>query len=360
MPELFILFLLAVYKVIIVYFGFMILFLCPSLVVYQEFLLWNNETALKPLSLLGLIKVYCLAVLWMTLCLIGSVLLLPKYALTRDVSYETQCIVEPCITRFCAWLLLGKTRIIDIHKLPPPNDRLESNVLIRKEQPNDQHQEKNGYIYVANHSSMIDTMVVYHLSRRFKWWSKSSLKYIPGVGYIGILGKHILVDRFNKKNNKSALGRTPTDTTRKSQNTASNLFTQSSFFLKEGHSVFVFPEGTRRMESMPFKNGAFKIAVQNCIDVVPISIDIPRTNPWNGCYPFTRDEKVAATITVHNPIEVNKNTDLETLKAICHKTIFSVLPQNFNVEQGKVEEIYNKSVVNENKVHVQNNGKKQH
>ena len=48
----------------------------------------------------------------------------------------------------------------------------------------------------------------------------------------------------------------------------------------------IFPQGTRRViENLPFKDGAFKIAIENEAPLIPVSINIP-INMWNSMYPL--------------------------------------------------------------------------
>lgn len=81
-------------------------------------------------------------------------------------------------------------------------------------------------------------------------------------------------------------------------------------------------------ERLPFKDGAYKVAMENGSDIIPISIKIPMTC-WNSWYPLCllwggKCEKVV--LTVHKPIPTNKDMKLEDLKKKSYDAIYSVLP----------------------------------
>lgn len=111
-------------------------------------------------------------------------------------------------------------------------------------------------IYVANHSSYIDALIatiVAPLGTRFV--AKKEVFSAPILGHvIKVLG-HLPIDRTNMSRGM--------DDTRDIQAA-----------LEEGHSIFIFPEGTFSYAAglRPFRLGAFKIAVEAQVPVVPISI----------------------------------------------------------------------------------------
>ena len=88
-------------------------------------------------------------------------------------------------------------------------------------------------------------------------------------------------------------------------------------------------KGTRRMAvRLPFKDGAYKVALESESQLVPISIEIPH-NVWNNWYPLCllwggSYDKVI--ITCHKSIEVKKDMDREEIKKKTYDAIFSVIP----------------------------------
>ena len=93
--------------------------------------------------------------------------------------------------------------------------------------------------------------------------------------------------------------------------------------------MFFFPQGTRRMAvRLPFKDGAYRVAMENESLLVPISINIPLTC-WNSWYPLCLlwGGKVDnVVLTAHEPIRARKDMDKEELKKRTYDAVFSVVP----------------------------------
>jgi len=112
------------------------------------------------------------------------------------------------------------------------------------------------YIVVANHQSQYDIFVIYGwLPLDFRWVMKIQLRKIPFLGFACYRLGHIFIDRSNTQ---SALD---------SINAAKDR-------IKNGTSVLFFPEGTRSNDGKlkQFKKGAFKLAIDMRLPVLPVSI----------------------------------------------------------------------------------------
>ena len=279
--------------------------------VHQESKIWKSK-GIPSLSLAGKVKVFLFNMCWMLGCLIGAIFVLLRHIATlgaTDLSKESNRMVEDTVAKLCIKAFVGNVKIIGSEHLPPL-DIIPAPV------------------YIANHASQIDLGVVYYLNRRFKWIAKLAVLYVPGVGLVMYLSKHVFIDRTKGKNEKSV----------------SNLFEQSRIAVQEGLPMFFFPQGTRRIvERLPAKDGAFIVAQTNHSVLVPISIEIP-PNAWNSNYPLNLlfGGKHAATtipcvtITINPSIPssaisssngVNEKEDRERLKNQCMELIYSVLPK---------------------------------
>lgn len=271
----------------------------PILSVFQERKIWKSHL-LPSISPLGLVKVFLFNVLWMGLTLAGSLILLPKFVLGKFLGGGLDCqreahVVERITAKVCALCFIcpkveirgGENLPVDDGSSPAP-------------------------VYVANHASQVDLSVVYFLGRRFKWISKDSVRYLPGVGLIMTMSQHVFIVRTGK-NRKSV----------------SNLYQQSNDAIQSGLPMFFFPQGTRRMAvRLPFKDGAYRVAMENESCLVPISINIPLTC-WNSWYPLCLlwGGKVDnVVLTVHEPIRARKDMDKEELKKRTYDAVFSVVP----------------------------------
>ena len=119
------------------------------------------------------------------------------------------------------------------------------------------HHLKQGatYVLVANHQSVADIIAVLHLKHPFKFIAKRELFWIPFLGWSLSLAGYIPLIRGNRKSGKEAVQK-------------------ASGYLEQGVSVLLFPEGTRSRdgEIHDFKGGAFKLAAELKIPIVPIVI----------------------------------------------------------------------------------------
>lgn len=111
-------------------------------------------------------------------------------------------------------------------------------------------------IFIANHQSVLDIPVTMSLlPGRVRMMTKRSLFRIPIFGWLLSLEDFVPVDRNHRE--KARLSLTPAER-----------------LLEKGSSVFVFPEGTRSRtgEIGFFKTGAFRLAVNTGVPVIPLAI----------------------------------------------------------------------------------------
>lgn len=113
---------------------------------------------------------------------------------------------------------------------------------------------KKTYVFVANHQSFADIVVLYGIKHDFKWLAKSYLFAVPLLGLILSLNQHIVLK-------KSASG-------------LKNMRARCRKLLDEGMSVFIFPEGKRSVDGQigHFHDGAFKIALEQNVEIVPVVV----------------------------------------------------------------------------------------
>ena len=130
------------------------------------------------------------------------------------------------------------------------------------------------YVFVANHQSMFDVWLVYGwLPVIFKWLMKAELRHVPFVGIGCKAAGHIFVDRRNAK-------------------AAMESLKEVGKQLVNGVCTVIFPEGTRSKngEIGRFKRGAFQIAWELGLPVIPLSLDgcfevLPKGKPFVHRHP---------------------------------------------------------------------------
>lgn len=165
------------------------------------------------------------------------------------------------------------------------------------------------YVFVANHQGAFDIWSIYgYLNHNFKWLMKKGLEKIFLVGYACKIAHHIFVD-----DTKLASIR---ETIEESEET-----------LRDGMSLVIFPEGSRTWDGkmIPFKRGAFLLASEFKLPVVPITIDGAFRAMPRSTYNVTPG---TITMTIHKPIEPGeKGFNTKLLMTQCKEAIESALPQ---------------------------------
>lgn len=142
--------------------------------------------------------------------------------------------------------------------------------------------KKQSYIFLANHQGYFDIFLIYgYLGWPFKWMMKEYLRKLPFVGYACLKSKQIYVGE--------------------SRASIAHAVRMAEETLTDGMSMTIFPEGTRTPDGKlgPFKRGAFMLANDINLPIVPITINgsydiLSRTATW------VHSGKL--TMTIHKPI----------------------------------------------------------
>jgi 1-acyl-sn-glycerol-3-phosphate acyltransferase len=139
------------------------------------------------------------------------------------------------------------------------------------------------YVVVSNHESFTDILLISHLPWEMKWLSKAELFRIPVMGWLMWLAGDIPVKRGFGPSAVEAMARC-----RKA--------------LANRVSVMIFPEGTRSKtaELLPFKDGAFRLAIEAGVPILPLAVSgtstALRKHDW-------RFGKSVAEVRVLEPVE---------------------------------------------------------
>jgi len=165
---------------------------------------------------------------------------------------------------------------------------------------------KQSYIVVANHQSNYDVFAFYGwLPVDFRWVMKKEMRKVPILGIFCEKAGHIFIDR---KNTEEAV---------KSLQEAANK-------IRNGTSILFFPEGTRndKKELLPFKKGAFKMALDLKLPVLPVTI-----RGSNDIMPLNQIAVFPGRIEliIHEPIDTLKYNDADSLLIETREVIQSAL-----------------------------------
>jgi 1-acyl-sn-glycerol-3-phosphate acyltransferase len=140
--------------------------------------------------------------------------------------------------------------------------------------------DKNkAYVYVSNHQSLLDILILFRIFSHFKWVSKIEVFKIPFIGWNMRLNDYIEIDRGKVKSN----GR---------------MIKECNKTIKNGNSVMIFPEGTRSEDGKmrPFKLGAFEIAKESKCPIIPIVIKGTANALPKGGFELKGKHKMSITI----------------------------------------------------------------
>ena len=112
------------------------------------------------------------------------------------------------------------------------------------------------YVFVANHQSMADVLVLCGIKKLYKWVAKVQVMSLFGVGHLMRVNQYISIEH-------------------KSISSVRRMLKQGRHWLKQGVSIFIFPEGERSHDGnlLHFKEGPFRMAADCDVPVVPIVIE---------------------------------------------------------------------------------------
>jgi 1-acyl-sn-glycerol-3-phosphate acyltransferase len=136
-------------------------------------------------------------------------------------------------------------------------------VRIQGEQP-----ASGAYVCVSNHQSFLDIFGMSRQRREMKWIAKEEIFKLPFFGLYFRLSGDIPVNRGDRESGGAAL-------------------TKARWYLDRGMPVMIFPEGTRSRDGKmgPFKPGAFRLAIEAQVPVLPVAVTgsaygMPKGSPW--------------------------------------------------------------------------------
>ena len=133
-----------------------------------------------------------------------------------------------------------------------------------------EHLQTRPAVFISNHQSELDVLLLGAVfPPHCAVTAKKSLAPVPFLGWFMSLSGTVFIDRANRQ-------------------TAMKAFEGAAAEMRrERQSVFIFPEGTRSYATepmlLPFKKGAFHLAVKAQVDIVPIVA---------GCYSGVMSSKM--------------------------------------------------------------------
>lgn len=181
------------------------------------------------------------------LFVLGALLLAVTYPFDRD-------------RRMLHTLVCGWCHALWLHLSPGWRTRVEGR----------EHLPRGPCVLVVNHQSAADILAVMGLGYQYKFVAKASLFSVPVVGWMMTLLAYVPIVR----NSSTALHQ---------------LLVPCRRWLRRGMPVLIFPEGTysKGGQLLPFKRGAFQLALEEHVPVVPVVVEgtselLEGDGPWMG------------------------------------------------------------------------------
>lgn len=168
--------------------------------------------------------------------------------------------------------------------------------------------DRSGYVVVANHESVADPFLLSWLPFDMRWVAKEELFRPPLVGWAMRWGGDIPLRRGQGDSVRAMLE-------------------ECERALAGGISVMMFPEGTRSSDGdlLPFKDGAFSLAIRAQVPVLPIALSgtremRPKHSRWFG--------KAHARARILSPIPTRGlgEKDVATVRERAREAIMGALP----------------------------------
>jgi lysophosphatidate acyltransferase len=137
--------------------------------------------------------------------------------------------------------------------------RLTTGVQFEIDDPNDYLNKTRPAVFIGNHQTELDVLMLGCIFPKYcSVTAKKSLKSVPFLGWFMALSGTVFIDRANSSSARHAMTGAAEEIQRDRQ------------------SVYMFPEGTRSYAKepmlLPFKKGAFHLAVQAGVPIVPVVV----------------------------------------------------------------------------------------
>jgi 1-acyl-sn-glycerol-3-phosphate acyltransferase len=164
------------------------------------------------------------------------------------------------------------------------------------------------YVVVANHESQADPFLLSFLPWDMRWVAKEELFKPPVTGWAMRFGGDIPIRRGEGESVRS-------------------MMAECKRAIAGGISVMLFPEGTRSRDGnlLPFRDGAFKLAIEAGVPILPVALAgtremRPKHSKWFG--------KAHACAKVLEPISTAGlgEGDVATLRDRARDAIAAALP----------------------------------
>ena len=167
-------------------------------------------------------------------------------------------------------------------------------------------------IYVASHQSSIDFVLLGSMIENFATISNHPISDLPIFFKIPRLVGVYYMEKHNP-------------------NAAITVFNRLSGALKRNINVFIFPEGTRNFSDklLPFQKGAFRLAVDNGLPIIPVIIDGTGKIVTKGSNVAKTLERTDIDVTFLDPIYPEEKENVRSLMRRVREVMQVEVTRNF-------------------------------
>jgi 1-acyl-sn-glycerol-3-phosphate acyltransferase len=165
------------------------------------------------------------------------------------------------------------------------------------------------YVVVSNHESTADPFLLSWLPWDMRWVAKEELYKVPVIGWAMTFGGDIPLRRGDGDSVRTMLA-------------------ECRRALDAGISIMLFPEGTRSKDGslLPFKDGAFDLAISAGVPVLPVALSGTRDCRPKGSKWFGRARAIAKVLPPISTEGMTKD-DVARLREDARSRIAAALPE---------------------------------
>ena len=165
---------------------------------------------------------------------------------------------------------------------------------------------KKNYVFVSNHQSQLDILVIYRLYFPVRWISKAVVFKLPFIGWNMFLNGDIKLKRRDKQSIQLMIER-------------------CEQLLEQNVSIMVFPEGTRSKTGIvqPFKPGAFILAKKMKKPIVPLVINNSKNALPKYSLIFRGRHKIELAVLDEIPYSRFEHMEIDDIAKMVQKIISS-------------------------------------
>ncbi|KAH3899914.1 related to Probable 1-acyl-sn-glycerol-3-phosphate acyltransferase [Saccharomycodes ludwigii] len=175
--------------------------------------------------------------------------------------------------------------------------------------------ESSPCIFVSNHQSSLD---IFMIGRAFPpgctVTSKKSLKYVPFLGWFMYLSDTLFLDRKNRTSSVQTLNK------------------GLAKVVNEKRSLWIFAEGTRskttELTMLPFKKGAFYLASEGKIPIVPVVFSNTSTIMNDKLKIFNRGEIIVKVLDPIPTVNITTKEQIDELSVKVRDLMVKELKEN--------------------------------